>query len=112
MKKNLKEPISDHFTITKKEDSNLELAQQYEKDGFNFLLKKDVKNAIESFRKSENYYNGFNNVYEITLYLEKNKSKLLSNDEIIWKQVYSTLLKEYSWKMPEEVKSNFQKIIN
>lgn len=110
--KTFKEPISDHFTITKKENYNVELAKKFEKDGFKFLLRKDVNEAIKCFKKSENSYNGFHNVYEIANYLEKNKSRLLTNDELIWKETYTTLLKEYSWKMPEDIKSNFTKIIN
>lgn len=108
--KNLKEPISNHFTVAKKEDSNIESAHRYEKDGFNYLLNKDINNAIKSFRKSENSYNGFHSVYEIANYLEKNKSKLSTNDELIWKKSYSTLLNNYSWKMPEDIKSSFQEI--
>lgn len=110
--KTFKEPISDHFTITKKENYNVELAKKFEKDGFKFLLRKDVIEAIKCFKKSENSYNGFHNVYEIANYLEKNKSRLLTNDELIWKETYTTLLEEYSWKMPEDIKSNFTKIIN
>lgn len=110
--KTFKEPISDHFTITKKENYNVELAKKFEKDGFKFLLRKDVIEAIKYFKKSENSYNGFHNVYEIANYLEKNKSRLLTNDELIWKETYTTLLEEYSWKMPEDIKSNFTKIIN
>ena len=102
--KTLKEPISDHFIITKKENSNVELAQKFEKDGFNYLLLKDINNAIISFRKSENSYNGFHNVYEIANYLEKNKSKLSTKDELIWKQTYAKILDDYSWKMSEDIK--------
>jgi hypothetical protein len=111
LEKVLTDPISNHFTVTNKKNDNIELAQQYESEAFNYLLHKDVNNAIKSFRKSENSFNGFHTVYEIAIFLEKNKIKLSTKNEIIWKQTYSTLLNEFSYKMPKEIKSSFQEII-
>jgi hypothetical protein len=99
------EPIANHFTVTKKEDANLELAKKYELEGFNYLLQRDVNNAILSFRKSENSYNGFHMVYDIAFYLDKNKIKLSDRNSEFWKEVYLIILKDYSWKMPDEIKA-------
>lgn len=105
------EPISNHFTVTKKEDANLDLAKKYELEGFKYLLKRDVNNAISSFRKSENSYNGFHMVYDIAFYLNKNKNKLSDSDSEFWKEVYLIILKDYSWKMPDDIKVELEEII-
>lgn len=104
----MNEPISNHFTVTNKNNANLDFALQYEMEGFNYLLNKEINNAIKSFRKSENSFNGFHSVYEIAVFLEKNKTKLSTKNELVWKQAYSTLLNEYSWKMPEDIKSKLE----
>lgn len=63
--KDLGIPTDKNFIITTKENANLQLAEKYEEDGFQFLLTKDVNSAISSFIKSENSYNGYHQVYEI-----------------------------------------------
>jgi hypothetical protein len=98
------EPIANHFIVTKKEDANLELAKKHELEGFNYLLQSDVNNAILSFRKSENSYNGFHEVYGIAFYLDENKIELSDRKSEFWKEVYLIILKDYSWKMPDEIK--------
>jgi hypothetical protein len=110
LKVKFNEPASNHFTVTKKEDANLELAEKYELEGFNYLLQKDVNNAILSFRKSENSYNGFHMVYDIATYLVKNKSKLSDKNSAFWQDAYLIILKDYSWKMPIEIKAKLEEI--
>ena len=108
LEKALIEPISNNFTVTNKKNASIEVAHKYEREGFNYLLEKDINNAIKSFRKSENSFNGFHSVYEIAVFLEKNKINLSTRDEIVWKQTYSTLINHYSWKMPKDIKSKLE----
>ncbi len=84
---------------------NIELATEWEANGFDFLIKKDVVSAIDAFKKSEESFHGFHSVHEIYLYLSRNKLVLNNQDSKGWKKVYREILKRYSWKMPEEQKS-------
>lgn len=110
LKVKFSEPISSHFTVTNKKDTNLELAKKYELEGFNFLLQRDVNNAIHSFRKSENSYNGFHMVYDIAFFLNKNKAKLSDTNSEFWNEVYQVVLSDYSWKMPDEIKEKLMEM--
>ena len=104
------EPNSNHFVITKKENSSIEQAMLFENKGFSFLIEKDINNAVISFKKSENSYNGFHQVYEIAMYLEKNKSKLSQKDSELWGEVYLTILTDFSWRMPSDIKLKLKEI--
>ena len=84
---------------------NIELATEWEANGFDFLIKKDVVSAIDAFKKSEESFHGFHSVHEIYLYLSRNKLVLNNQDSKGWKKVYREILKRYSWRMPEEQKS-------
>ncbi|MHB1106205.1 MAG: hypothetical protein ACYCZ2_07570 [Lutibacter sp.] len=110
LRKSINEPIAEHFVVTKKENSSLEQAQIFEMNGFRYLLERDIINAIIAFRKSENSYNGFHQVYEIVVYLEKNRSKLSNENSELWREVYLTLLKDYSWRMPKDIKEKLTEI--
>jgi|GEM_PF-5869237 len=79
-------------------------AELYEENGFSYLIKKDVSNAIISFRKSENATNGFHMVYEIAKYLNENKSKLMNSNSEFWKTAFKKITTDYSWKMPQDIK--------
>jgi predicted phosphatase len=85
-----------------------DLAKQFEDEGFSYLLSKDIDNAINSFSKSENSYNGYHMVYDIAIYLNKNRNQLSSNNIENWKPVYNTILSKYNWKMPEKYKSKLE----
>lgn len=112
LKRRIAEPNSEFFIVTGKEDTNLDQALKFEREGFNYLLEKDVESAIASFRKSENSFNGFHNVYGIAVYLEKNKSNLSDNNPDTWRQIYATVVKDYSWKMPEDIKMKLVELAN
>ncbi|WP_347069271.1 hypothetical protein [Flavobacterium sp. WV_118_3] len=100
----IKDPTESHFIKVDKKDTNTDQAQKFEADGFHYLLEKDVDNAISAFRKSENSHNGFHQVYEIAVYLNKNKSQLLDANSEFWKEAYRKIATDYSWRMPEDVK--------
>ncbi len=94
-----------NFVVTSKDQSDPNAAKLYERQGFDALLQKDVVTAIDRFTQSENAYNGYHMVYDIAQYLQKNQKTLGSKDPEVWKKTYTTLLKEYSWRMPEQAKS-------
>lgn len=83
-------------------------AEKYENLGFQFLIDKNVNSAISSFKKSEENYNSFHQVYEISRFLEKNKAQLQSSQSPFWKNAYQKIATEYSWKMDNKIK---QKLI-
>lgn len=91
---------------------NFNSALEWEKKGFSFLLEKDVENSIAAFSNSEKSYNSFHQVYEISNYLNKNKSQLLTKDSAFWKTAFKTILDNYSWKMPQNVKQQIIGEIN
>lgn len=89
-----------------------DLAKQFEDEGFAYLLNKDIDNAIISFTKSENSYNGYHMVYDIAIYLNKMRDQLSVDNIENWKSVYSIILSKYNWKMPEKYKSKLQEQSN
>lgn len=74
-------------------------AKYEEEIGFEFLLNKDVVNAINAFTKSENSYNKYHQVYEISKYLRENKSNLMDPNSYLWKKVFKDMTKSYSYGM-------------
>jgi len=87
--------------------NNYELALKNELEGFNYLLEKNIEDAISAFSRSENAYNSFHQVYEIAKYL-KDKKDLIRDDKF-WQRTYRDLIENYSWKMPDSIKSEFEK---
>ena len=87
---------------TLKSNKKYDLALDYESMGFECLLNKDIMCAIDNFKLSEQSYNGFHQVYEIYVYLLRNKS----NPQ--WDIIYNDVLTRYSWKMSPEVKNRFK----
>jgi hypothetical protein len=83
--------------------NNYELALKNELEGFNYLLEKNIEDAISAFSRSENAYNSFHQVYEIAKYL-KDKKDLIRDDKF-WQRTYRDLIENYSWKMPDSIKS-------
>jgi hypothetical protein len=110
LRKKIKDPIPNYFTKINKENSNIELAEKFEIEGFNYLLNKDVDLAILSFRKSENSCNGYHQVYEIAVYLNKNKDELKDKNSNSWDKSFQKILKDYSWKMPDDIKTKMIEI--
>ena len=105
LKEKIKGPVGNYFTVTSKENSDIEMAQKFEDEGFNYLFEKDVDKAIISFRMSENSLNGYHMVYDISKYLNNNKERLSDKNSEFWKEAYQKILKDFSWKMPAETKS-------
>jgi hypothetical protein len=93
------------FQVTPVEKRSAKEAQKWETTGFNFLLAKDITNAIDAFKKSENAYNGYNLVYDIAKYLDGNKKDLQNPNSENWKKVYRKIVTDFSWRMPKKIKT-------
>jgi hypothetical protein len=104
-------PVGAYFKVTSANGNSLENADKFEKQGYDFLLNKDVDGAIEAFVKSENSYNGYHQVYEIARYLIKNKGNLSDRNSENWKVAYQVILAQYSWRMPANYKVEIQEKI-
>ncbi len=87
-------------------NSKSELASAWEEQGFFYLLKRDVKNAIYCFKQSEATYNQYHQVYEIAKYLDSQKELLYETNSPNWKIAFRKIATSYSWKMPKGVKDS------
>ncbi|MES2556131.1 MAG: hypothetical protein V4604_08280 [Bacteroidota bacterium] len=96
------------FTVTPRKERDIDKAKEWEEKGFSFLKEKDIHQAIDAFKNSENAYNGFHNVYDITLYLEKNKAKLTDPNSEEWEILYSKMVSDFSYKMPAHIKTDLR----
>lgn len=85
--------------------SDFNAAQSWEEKGFQYLLEKDVANAIDAFRNSEAATAQYHQVYEIARYLNQNKSKLSDRNSPFWDTAYRKIASDYSWGMPAHVKN-------
>jgi hypothetical protein len=106
----ISQPEGDFFTKTDTSAMNPELARRYENEGYLCLLDRDVQCAITAFRKSENAFNGYHQVYEIARFLDQNKQSLSDPAHEFWQTAYKTILKDYSWKMPEDFREQLMKL--
>ena len=98
--------------LTKSGSNDITAAKLHESEGFSNLINKDVEGAINSFNSSEASYNSYHQVYEIGRYLNSNKEKLKDKDSPFWKEAYTKILTDMSWKMPEDVKAKFSVLSN
>ena len=98
--------------LTKNSSSDISAAKIHESDGFSSLMSKDVESAISSFNASESAYNSYHQVYEISKYLSSNKDKLKDKDSPFWKEAYTKILTDMSWKMPADVKTKIYNLAN
>ena len=79
-------------------------ANNLEHLAFQSLFDKKVEDAIMRFQECEDEYPSFHNSYEIINLLEANKEELQNDKSTKWKEVYKTILDQYSWKLSEDVK--------
>ncbi len=112
LKQEMGEPISDYFVITQSQNRNLENAQKYEEEGFQYLVERNVDLAISSFKKSENSYNSYHQVFEIARYLSQNKKELSDKNSQFWIIAYKTILKDFSYKLPLQYKQKLEELVS
>jgi hypothetical protein len=85
-------------------------ALDWEKIGFQKLVDRNLEEAISAFKSAERSYNSFHQVYEIGRYLRSKKSSTSQEGDEFWKEIYQTILEEYSWKMPEPAKNSLEQL--
>lgn len=98
--------------LTKGGSNDITAAKLHEDEGFSRLINKDVEGAISSFNASEASYNSYHQVYEIGRYLNSNKEKLKDKSSPFWKEAYSKILTDMSWKMSEDIKTKLYSLAN
>ena len=101
-----------NHSLTKSGSNDITAASIHENEGFSNLISKDVELAIASFDASETSYNSYHQVYEISRYLNSNKEKLKDKDSPFWKEAYTKILTDMSWKMPVDVKTKIYNLAN
>lgn len=83
--------------------NKFQVAQNIEVEAFDFLFNKNISSAIAKFDECERAYPGFHSVYEINKFLKAEKNNLTNPNSLKWKEVYSNILNNYSWKLPNEI---------
>ena len=101
-----------NHSLIKNGSNDITAAKLHESEGFSNLISKDVELAIASFDASETSYNSYHQVYEISRYLNSNKEKLKDKDSPFWKEAYTKILTDMSWKMPVDVKTKIYNLAN
>ncbi|MDB5232996.1 MAG: hypothetical protein JWN76_3801 [Chitinophagaceae bacterium] len=104
-----KQLTTDVRTIPQNTRIDYEAAREFELEGFDYLMQKDVSKAIDAFANAENNYPSFHQVYEIRNFLSSNRVKLNSQDEQEWKAAYKVIADKFGWEMPEDIKAAFRK---
>lgn len=81
-------------------------------DGFEFILDRNIHDAIDSFRMAESTWPEYHNVGEIRRllegFLEILETAPRSEIEAVWLDIYDEILSEYSWGMPEDIRTRFR----
>ena len=88
-------------------------AAKFERQGFGFLLQRDVEGAITAFNNAEQNITGYHMVYDIWNYLRdrENRSALSdSKNDAAWKKAYTDILRNFSWKMPADIKDKMNEL--
>jgi tetratricopeptide (TPR) repeat protein len=99
-------PLSAADNNTSQELKSVKLtADDFEKLGFENLRDKNYEKAKENFKSSYEIYPTLHNVYEITRLLDK----INPTDNNSWNQIYSIILKNYSWGIPADIRTDFVK---
>lgn len=96
------------YKVNSKKD--VEIARINEQKGFESLISKDLDSAINYFIQSENAYNGYNQVYEISRFLKTKKNVNEKNKEF-WDNIYSTILNEYNYRLSLDIRIEFEKLV-
>jgi hypothetical protein len=91
-------------------------AADWELKGFDALFSRDADNALEAFKNAEKKSPAYHSVAEIRKLLESKRAELngapKEGPSDAWKAVYSTVLKEYSWRLSSEIKSTLAERIS
>ncbi|MEO8149047.1 MAG: hypothetical protein ABI723_15480 [Bacteroidia bacterium] len=95
---------------------NINIATAHEQVGYEALKDGDFKTAADNFKAAEDNYPTLHNNYELSRLLAKKSdelSKAVTEEEKqnILAATYDTILKNYTYKMPLDVKQNLKRKI-
>ncbi|ALU45370.1 hypothetical protein [Pseudoalteromonas rubra] len=83
---------------------------QYERAGFNAILARDVSEALSQFSAAQAIWPDYHNVSEIKRLLSKQKNQLQDSQNTAWQAVFDTVLTQYSWGMPDDIRVQFRQV--
>jgi hypothetical protein len=81
--------------------SKLQIASQKEREGFENLLAGKYDDAIESFQASEDAYNSYHQVFELSKLLRSRRQEL--NDENKRREIFQLIVDKYSYGAPPDL---------
>ena len=84
-------------------------AKDWEVLGFNYILARDVRAAIDAFSQAEKIWPDYHNVSEIRRALVRDSDRLAETNSPEWKNLYRRVLNQLSWGMPTSVR---QRMLN
>jgi hypothetical protein len=105
--KSLQAAGTEAITAIRQETSRAQAASDKERQGFQFLVKGDYAASIEGFEAAEKAYPGFHNANEIAGLLKSRQTQLA--DPKSRKDVFRSILDNYSWKAPADVVEQLRK---
>lgn len=85
-------------------------ADKFVTDGFDYIFSKDVNSAIQTFNECEKIYPGLYSVYEINQLLKTNENSLQNKNSKKWKEIASTIIEKFSWKLSNRIMDNLKKM--
>jgi hypothetical protein len=114
--------LNDVNTYNQKEKQSIktelgenEIILHFNNSGLNFVLKKDIEKAIESFCNAKNRSRIPKQNEEIIKYLENRKLNLndsvYQNTELVWHEIYEFFLREHSELLDENYLKRFNRAI-
>lgn len=77
-----------------------------ENQAYENLTQKDWAAALKGFKDVEKKYPSYHNAYEIGNLLQKYQNKTMTESD--WREVFKKVLKDYSWKMPDDIKAKMK----
>lgn len=83
--------------------SKYQKAKNLERTAFEYLFDREIDQVIETLNAAEIAYPGFHSVYDINRLLKAERETLRDKNSPKWKEVYARILKDYPWKLSDEI---------
>lgn len=87
--------------------SRAQTVEKLEREGFEAILNRDIKLAIDSFGKATELWPSYHNVAEIHQFLKSNQRVLSRKDAPQWQTINEKILAQYTWGMPRDLREKF-----
>lgn len=79
-----------------------------ERRGFEAIVERDLQAAIEAFTEARQLWPDYHNVAEIQRFLTQMARRDAPLDEAAWATINRTILTEYSWGMPADIRAELR----